>query len=90
VIIEPASKASKAVWRRVGRWSRLTWVIRIVSAIITVAVAVLLEGDVPRWNANAALGVVRNLPAAGARSPGVSGRSAIEIRVAAIPRSGPR
>lgn len=52
MIIEPANKASRAVWRRVGRWSRLTWVIRIVSAIITVAVAVLLEGDIPRWNAN--------------------------------------
>lgn len=52
MIIEPVSKASRAVWRRVGRWSRLTWVIRVVSAIITVAVAVLLEGDIPRWNAN--------------------------------------
>jgi hypothetical protein len=59
VIIEPANKASRAVWRRVGRWSRLTWVIRIVSAIITVAVAVLLEGDIPRWNANDPGDVVR-------------------------------
>jgi hypothetical protein len=59
VIIEPANKASRAVWRRVGRWSRLTWVIRVVSAIITVAVAVLLEGDIPRWNANDPGDVVR-------------------------------
>jgi hypothetical protein len=33
VIIGPATKASKAVWRRVGRWSRLTWVIRVVWGI---------------------------------------------------------
>ena len=52
VIIEPADRTNKAVWRRVGRWSRLTWVIRVVSAIIFVAVAVLLEGEIPPWNAN--------------------------------------
>jgi hypothetical protein len=52
VIIEPANKASKAVWRRVGRWSRLTWVIRVVWGIISVALAVLLEGEIPPWNAN--------------------------------------
>ena len=52
MIIEPASKASKAVWRRVGRWSRLTWVIRVVSAIIFLAAAVLLGGEIPPWNPN--------------------------------------
>jgi hypothetical protein len=52
VIIEPANKASKAVWRRVGRWSRLTWVIRVVWGIISLALAVLLEGDISTLNAN--------------------------------------
>lgn len=46
MIIEPANEASKAVWRRVGRWSRLTWVIRVLSAIVN-AVAVLLLGATP-------------------------------------------
>jgi hypothetical protein len=49
VIIEPANKASKAVWRRVGRLSRLTWVVRVVWGIVVV-VAVLLGGG---WPANA-------------------------------------
>jgi hypothetical protein len=52
VIIEPANKASKAVWRRVDRWSRLTWVIRAVWGIISVALAVLLEGEISTPNAN--------------------------------------
>ena len=51
VIIEPASEASRAVWRRVGRWSRLTWVIRVVSAIVY-AVALLLLGEIPTPNEN--------------------------------------
>lgn len=49
MIIEPANEASKAVWRRVGRWSRLTWVIRVVSGIVNV-VAVLLLGATPNAN----------------------------------------
>jgi hypothetical protein len=49
VIIEPANEASKTVWRRVGRWSRLTWVIRVVSGIVNV-VAVLLLGATPNAN----------------------------------------
>jgi hypothetical protein len=49
VIIEPANEASNAVWRRVGRWSRLTWVIRVVSSIVNV-VAVLLLGATPNAN----------------------------------------
>src|SRR6266498_1136869 len=53
VIIEPADRTNKAIWRRVGRWSRLTWVIRVVSAIIFVAVAVLLEGEIPPSNRTA-------------------------------------
>ena len=52
MIIEPANKASKAVWRRVGRWSRLTWVIRVVWGIISLALAVLLEGEISTLNAN--------------------------------------
>ena len=52
MIIGPATKASKAVWRRVGRWSRLTWVIRVVSAVVFVAVAVLLGESIPTPNAN--------------------------------------
>jgi hypothetical protein len=52
VIIEPANKASKAVWRRVGRWSGLTWVIRVGWGIISVALAVLLEGEISPPNAN--------------------------------------
>lgn len=52
MIIEPANKASKAVWRRVGRWSRLAWVIRVVWGIISLALAVLLEGDISTLNAN--------------------------------------
>jgi hypothetical protein len=51
VIIEPANKASKAVWRQVGRWSRLTWMIRIVWGIVVV-VAVLLGGEAWPLNAN--------------------------------------
>jgi hypothetical protein len=50
VIIGAATKASKAVWRRVGRWSRLTWVIRVVSAVVFVAVAVLLGESIPTPN----------------------------------------
>jgi len=52
VIIEPASKASKAVWRRVGLWCRLTWVIRVVWGIVFAAVAVLLGDEIPTPNAN--------------------------------------
>jgi hypothetical protein len=59
VIIEPANKASRAVWRRVGRWSRLTWVIRVVWSIISIAAAVLLEGEIPPLNANDPGDVVR-------------------------------
>jgi hypothetical protein len=57
VIIEPANKERREVWRRVGRWSRLTWVIRVVWGIVVV-VAVLLGGGWPA-NANDPEGVVR-------------------------------
>jgi hypothetical protein len=46
VIIERANRASQAVWRRVGRWSRLTWVIRVISGIV-IAVVLLLGGEIP-------------------------------------------
>jgi hypothetical protein len=46
VIIERANKANQAAWRRVVRWSRLTWVIRVVSEIF-VGVAALLGGEIP-------------------------------------------
>jgi len=47
VIIEQANNASQAIWRRLVRWSRLTWVIRVVSGIL-VGVAALLGGGTPQ------------------------------------------
>jgi hypothetical protein len=52
VNVERANEATQAIWRRVGRWSRLTWVIRVVWGIISLALAVLLEGDISTLNAN--------------------------------------
>ena len=52
MIIEPASEASKAVWRRVGLWSRLTRVIRVVWGIVAVVAVLLLGEEVPTPNAN--------------------------------------
>ena len=52
VIIEPATAANKAVWRRVGLWSRLTWVIRVVWGIVVVVAVLLLGEEVGTPNAN--------------------------------------
>jgi hypothetical protein len=46
VVIERASRATDAGWRRVVRWSRLTWVVRVVSAILLFVVSLVL-GELP-------------------------------------------